>query len=539
MNSTLEVCQVCRKKSNALSNKHLASHRTNLYDYSQLYGQTKKYANILTVAYPKLTKEWHPTKNENAPKYYTFGSHKRVWWLCKKDHEWETTINNRTSHKLGCPYCSGQAVCDDNSLLTLFPQVASEWHPTKNENTSKDYTSGSREKVWWLCSKKSHEWVAMIKHRTKSNSGCPYCSGRLASNDNNLNILFPKIAAEWHPEKNSKTSSDYTGGSKKKVWWICNKEHEWLSTILNRTLSGSRCPYCAGKAACDDNSLAILFPKIAAEWHPTRNLKTPKDYTFGSAKKVWWLCKKGHEWKAAIGSRTATKCRCPYCAGKLAYEDNNLATLYPEITSEWHPTKNEKGPKDYTAHTPRKKVWWLCKTKGHEWVATIASRTEGRGCPDCYIPNASKIEKKIAFELSNFILLFHDNIYIDTIFGKQSVDYFIPDLSLVIEYDGSYYHKDRIERDTRKTSILFKDNKTVIRLRCEPLTAIADYDVIIPREKQNDVKYCTIAVLKQIEELYHFEFPKLDEYISTSNLLSKTEADQYIQTLIKGKTPKV
>lgn len=45
-------------------------------------------------------------------------------------------------------------------------------------------------------------------------------------------------------------------------------------------------------------------PELAKEWHPTKNGDlTPYDVTYGSLKKVWWQCEKGHEWKARIGKR--------------------------------------------------------------------------------------------------------------------------------------------------------------------------------------------------------------------------------------------
>ncbi|MBF0217854.1 MAG: zinc-ribbon domain-containing protein [Candidatus Omnitrophica bacterium] len=45
------------------------------------------------------------------------------------------------------------------------------------------------------------------------------------------------------------------------------------------------------------NNLLLVNPSLAKEWHPTKNGKlTPKDVTPGSDRKVWWQCKKGHEW---------------------------------------------------------------------------------------------------------------------------------------------------------------------------------------------------------------------------------------------------
>ena len=57
--------------------------------------------------YPELVSEWHPTKNgELKPDEVSHGSQKKVWWLCPKDHSYDSLISNRTSKRpSGCPYC--------------------------------------------------------------------------------------------------------------------------------------------------------------------------------------------------------------------------------------------------------------------------------------------------------------------------------------------------------------------------------------------------------------------------------------------------
>ena len=63
-------------------------------------------------------------------------------------------------------------------------------------------------------------------------------------------------------------------------------------------------------------------------------------------------------------------------------EDDNLLSNYPDVTRQWHPTKNgDKKPEDFRPGS-NKRVWWLCD-RNHEWEATIANRTrpKGRGCP--------------------------------------------------------------------------------------------------------------------------------------------------------------
>ena len=49
----------------------------------------------------------------------------------------------------------------------------------------------------------------------------------------------PQLVAEWHPTKNRDlTPKDVTAGSNKKVWWQCEKGHEWEAVIASRTCHG-------------------------------------------------------------------------------------------------------------------------------------------------------------------------------------------------------------------------------------------------------------------------------------------------------------
>lgn len=132
----------------------------------------------------------------------------------------------------------------------------------------------------------------------------------------NLKIKNPKLAKEWHPSKNGRLSPrDVTPGSNKKVWWKCKKGHEWQATICSRN-TGNACPYCSNQLVCKENCLQTVNPKLAKEWNWAKNDKlTPKNVVAGSGKKVWWKCKKGHEWQASINNRNRGR-GCPFCAIK-------------------------------------------------------------------------------------------------------------------------------------------------------------------------------------------------------------------------------
>lgn len=221
--------------------------------------------------------------------------------------------------------------------------------------------------------------------------------------NNSLATRHPEIAAQWHPTKNGGLTPEMvTRSSNKKVWWICEKGHEWEALISGRH-QGNGCPHCAHQARTVpktiEDSLFAKYPKLAAEWHPTKNgALTPERATRGSSKKIWWICANGHEWEASIRSRALYGHGCPYCSGRNpVVGENDLATVYPEIAAQWHPTKNGELTPEMVTKSSGKKIWWVCE-RGHEWQTTINCRTSGgSGCPRCHLlrryPKKNKKQK--------------------------------------------------------------------------------------------------------------------------------------------------
>jgi len=264
---------------------------------------------------PKLAREWHSELNGKlTARNVSSGSDKKVWWRCGRGHEWEATISSRSQGN-GCPYCAGRAVCEENCLRAVNPVLAREWHPTKNGSlTAGDVMPGSNKKAWWRCGK-GHEWEATIGSRSDG-SGCPHCAGKTVCEENCLRAVNSALAREWHPAKNEGlTAGDVRPWSNKKVWWRCGKGHEWAARVADRS-RGNGCPYCAGRAVCEDNCLRTVDPVLAREWHRTRNGRlTAGDVMPGSHKKAWWMCGRGHEWLARVYHRSRRE-GCPYCAGR-------------------------------------------------------------------------------------------------------------------------------------------------------------------------------------------------------------------------------
>ena len=342
--------------------------------------------NSLLFSNPEIAKEWNYEKNGYLkPEHFSTNSNKKVWWKCNNGHEWQATIASRNS-RCGCPYCSNKKVLKGyNDLQTVNPTLAKEWNYEKNDNLKPElFTANSDKKVWWKCSK-SHEWQATIGNRNKG-TGCPYCTNqKILKGYNDLQTINPSLAREWNYEKNyGLTPMDVMPNSGEKVWWKCEKGHEWQTTIAHRN-NGSNCPYCASQKVTNGyNDLKTVNPTLAKEWNYEKNdnLK-PELFTANSDKKVWWKCSKGHEWQATIGNRNKGT-GCPYCSNrKILRGYNDLQTVNPTLAKEWNYEKNiGLTPTDVLPNSG-KKVWWKC-SNGHEWQARIADRNRGQGCPVCY-----------------------------------------------------------------------------------------------------------------------------------------------------------
>lgn len=348
--------------------------------------------NDLATTHPELVAEWDNELNGDLkPTDFTAGSGKKVWWKCKEGHSWETAIMHRTNNH-GCPYCTNRKVLVGfNDLATVKPSIVKEWDKKKNGNLKPtNVLAGSTEKVWWKC-KKGHSYLASIRHRVEG-QGCGYCSHkRTTTGVNDLATKNPKLAEEWDYEKNGNLKpTDVTLMSARKVWWKCKKGHSYEAVINNRS-RGRGCPYCAGKKILEGyNDLSITHPELAKEWDYNKNTTSPTDFSKGSHKKVWWLCKKGHSWEATINSRSKG-IGCPYCAGLKALAGfNDLSTTHPQLAKEWDREKNGKLTPENCSYGSSKKVWWNCSSCNHNWEATIISRSKGAGCPKCSKTDSNK-----------------------------------------------------------------------------------------------------------------------------------------------------
>lgn len=235
-----------------------------------------------------------------------------------------------------------------------------------------------------------------IRDRTTEENGCPFCSNhRLLPGYNDLATLAPWLVPEWNTDRNGKVlPNQVKGRSVKKVWWKCNKGHEWQAIICER-VRGKNCPICSKKIVRTGvNDLFTTHQFLATEWNDQKNTAIdPSSLTSGSKKKVWWTCQTcGNEWEAAIANRVRGS-KCPKCVSKaaakkymstVAQKRGSIAEADPKIFSEW--IENEYGEIDakMVSISSNKKYHWRCSDCGNIWLASPHSRFAlNAGCPKC------------------------------------------------------------------------------------------------------------------------------------------------------------
>ena len=263
--------------------------------------------------HPEFIKYWDFDKNKLTPFDYYSRTQKKVWFKCEKGHSYKKIVGARF---YGCKYCAGKAIDGSNNLAVIYPDVAKEWHPTKNNGvTPRDVAPSARADYWWLCPK-GHSYEVGIYKRTsgKKTQGCPYCSGYKVDHTNCLSATHPELCKQWHPTKNEINPEDVTFGTSKKAWWLGDCGHEWESSISNRARLKRGCPICSSQKITNENCFLYKRPDVAAEWDYTKNIITPDKVSNGTSKTFWWICSKcSWSWKTSVSMRTGQNTGCPQC----------------------------------------------------------------------------------------------------------------------------------------------------------------------------------------------------------------------------------
>jgi len=182
-----------------------------------------------------------------------------------------------------------------------------------------------------------------------------------------------------------------------------------------------------------------------------------------------------------------------------------------------------------------KKYWWKCRNVAdHHWQAAVGHRTHrNTGCPYCDIAPRSRQEIRLAFELAYHLPVDHDLHKIKVGTKLWDVDICIPDERLIIEFDGSYWHREKGEKDKAKAQHLRRNGWIVVRVREAPLKKLSKWNVVVPTMAEPHV--VATLLLEQLERVLPIEIARMDERRAADGPLCADEAEAYIEKLLAEK----
>lgn len=362
----------------------------------------------------QLMSEWDLEKNLTfgfSPSSISYGSGLKVWWICPKGHSYQTTVNKKVSRNAGCPICSGhKTVAGINDFATCYPELAKEWHPTKNRDLKpSDLSRKNGRKVWWIC-QYGHEWQATPKDRANDNTGCPICKSR-------RNTSFPEQAIKYYvkklyPDTENRYKGVFENGMELDVYipsirlgiefdggaWHSGeeahrREREKYEICKRKKIKLIRIKEQTGKKWKDVADVTYTIQRRKTR----KELETVIQVILDSVdpRSNMWTRKNPLYFHSGVDvnlDRDENEIR-----EFLTSIPNSLVELRPDLVEEWHPTKNGNLRPDMFCINSNDHAWWKCRTCGHEWRTTIIQRggKRNRGCPEC-----SKILRGKAFTRS-------------------------------------------------------------------------------------------------------------------------------------------
>jgi len=367
--------------------------------------------------------------------------------------------------------------------------AAVDWwdHERNSAEAWATVTPRGRRMAWWKCPECGNQFEARVADMS-AGPKCPVCEPRRQAEwrvayeryKTTAVAAVPELASAWDDEADP--SAVMVAGDWRLRRFTCPRGHHPRLSPLTYLQSG--CPHCRGQRTTEERLADLrvdpdsfqMNPEIAAQWHPSKNGRLDlRRLSPNSRKMVWWLepdC--GHEWQASPAEREKRqRLRCPVCRTIL----DSLAYHFPMLADEWSAanplTAWQVRPAATLLFTPE----WVCSAeRSHVWRASLAVRAGGSGCPMCREAGKSSVElqhleaARSAFGNAASGLPMRSPAFSARAVWHPDITVELPgEETLVIEYDGSYWHADKLEVDLAKTRDLLAAGALVARCREYPL----------------------------------------------------------------------
>lgn len=275
------VCEKCGKKIQKRVDVWVSG-KTLCLDCARAVAEEKREAEARSkreAPFARDGAESHPTFWNTYPMFVL-----RYWdWKRNERMPWEVGNSSASIVHAKCPVCG----------KTYSLKASSVWRGLKSK-------AGIAR-----CSDCGHRRLEVGAERGRINTS------------RNLAEARPDVVAHWAWEENGELRPDqFTVGSAEVVFWVYDNGEVVKRQIRCRTnaaqpdWSRPRKYYPGrgrGKTVAD-------YPELVEEFDD-RNEGSPEDYSYGSARRVLWRCKRcSYQWDSQVKSRTILESGCPRCA---------------------------------------------------------------------------------------------------------------------------------------------------------------------------------------------------------------------------------
>ncbi len=207
-------------------------------------------------------------------------------------------------------------------------------------------------------------------------------------------------------------------------------------------MDGSGCPKCKAEltsARCKDDTVSFIAK--ARDIHGDVYDYSRVEY-IKSSLKVEIICPVHGAFFQPPNNHISRKTGCPKCAGKGMSTDDFIKKAQTE-----HGDKYGYGKTEY--RLIKEGVTITCKIHG-DFVQSAEAHLIGHGCTQCWRESyASAGERAISDFLSERGIAHVRNTR-EAIGNGMELDIYLPDQKIGIEYNGCYWHSDRIQKNTRQ-----------------------------------------------------------------------------------------
>jgi hypothetical protein len=397
---------------------------------------------------------WDYELNKCKPSDICWGTGNKYYFKCPNSiHKSELkSIGSFTSGQEGSIYCNQCNSFEQWCLNNNRQNVLYRWDYELNKCKPSEVSWGSTKKYYFKCPRGMHESeLKNIKNFVNGYEGSIYCNQCNSFKQWCIENNRQDVLDRWDYELNNCLPSEISYGTGKKYYFKCSKglhksELKSIGHFINGEEGSIKCKACNSFAQWGIDNISSDFLDKYWDWEKNKNIDPWKITYASSNDKVWIKCQE----KEYHGSYDITcndfvnKVRCPYCnpnSGNV-HKLDSLGSLYPKVLQIWS-EKNKKSPYEY-APKSQQKVYWKCPEGKHEdYLRNIQNSNKYNfRCPECqYSKGEERISKYLIKNSINYISQKIFDVLIGLGGGNLSYDFYLPQLNLLIEYQGEQHKK--------------------------------------------------------------------------------------------------